>query len=155
MAGVGKLLWAQTSYYVVVTWIVRKRCLRVSPTMRLCVHCKTLSYIASPFPVPPTLTSDNSFVLFAAMCAWGYLLSLDSWSWAFCFYWPNSYCYNYWLCGVQLTTLLSRCLHKSVDHLLCDMMWAAQVWLIACESQVACLDSIPLSAFFHMCWVSV
>ena len=39
-----------------VPLIARKRCcLRVSSTLRICVHCRMPFYITPPFPVTPTL----------------------------------------------------------------------------------------------------
>ena len=64
MADVGKLLWAQTLYIVFVSASVpliaiKRWCLQVSSTLRICVHCRTPFYIAPPFPVTSTFSSVN------------------------------------------------------------------------------------------------
>ena len=77
MDDVGKLLWAQMPLHshcvsTSVPLIARKRCLCVSSTLRICVHCRTLSYIAPPFPVMPkficTSTIIRSFHLQLCAC---------------------------------------------------------------------------------------
>ena len=88
---------------------IKRCCLRVSLTLRICVHCRTPFYITPPFSVTPTFTSDdrarNSFAT-----AW---LSFSVELAGHAGWWPSSY--RYWLCRVQLTALLSHYPCKIVD----------------------------------------
>ena len=60
-----------------VPLIGRKRCcLWVSSTLRICVHCRTPSYIDPPFPVTPTLM--------ATVCLSFSVMSVELAGWAFC-----------------------------------------------------------------------
>ena len=118
VADVGKLLWPQTSYIVCVSASVpliaiKRCCLRVSSTLRICVHCRTPSYIAPPFPVMPTFTSVILHHMLELLC-WTSWLSILS-------YWSSSY--RYWHCRVPLTALLSHYQRNIVDLYVTVIWW--------------------------------
>ena len=126
-----------------VPLIARKRCcLRVSSTLRICVHCRTPFYIAPPFPVTPTFTSVN----LATACL-SFSSSVEHS--LICLIWPISH--RYWLCRVPVTGLRSHCPHKIVDLLRLHDAWLLVLGFLAQISVSAVCVPWPVTSSSQCC----
>ena len=101
-------------------------CLRVSSTLRICVHCRTPFYITPPFLVKPTLMQPH------AWARW---------------YRPSSY--RYWLCRVPVNALLSHYDPRKIFDLFM-VTWRVSLTRILRRSQSALSYTGDWDVFFPL-----
>ena len=129
-----------------VPLIARKRCcLRVSSTLRICVHCRMPFYIAPPFPVTPTFTSIKSTIIrsyhFATACL---SFSVELAGWAFC------------LIDQVLTAIdfvvycLLLCSHNTHAKLLTCYSYMMATRILCRSQSVLCCRILVTSIFFPL-----